>query len=167
MDDVIPPFQDSDSTTSLVEQNETSSEVSNCLVYNGTFCLQSIQSCFTDNDSAVYISPPKVQGEVEMDLQLLLGLFNAKTELCSIGALRFFCQYLLRPCDSNGTVYLPSSADCNVLRSQTCTTEWEATNVVLAALNREQLPECEMLPMISSSSCEGKLEQQVKIVAGI
>ena len=113
--------------------------------------LQSQQSCLPDRlgSSDIHISPRdgEDQEELEIQAQLLLNglsspLISASPE-CEEAVLPFLCLYLFSLCDSNGTLYQPSSMDCVTISTVVCAREWIiATNF----LGQEALPQCELLP---------------------
>ena len=116
--------------------------------------LQSQQSCLPDRlgSSDIYITPRDGvdQEELEIQAELLLNglsspLISASPE-CVEAVLPFLCLYLFRLCDSNGTLYQPSSGDCVTISTVVCEREWIAATTILGP---ERLPQCELLPMTS------------------
>ena len=116
--------------------------------------LQSQQSCLPDRlgSSDIYITPRDGvdQDELEIQAELLLNglssqLISASPE-CEEAVLPFLCLYLFRLCDSNGTLYQPSSGDCVTISTVVCEREWIAATTILG---QERLPQCELLPMTS------------------
>ena len=77
-------------------------------------------------------------------MQLLNGLsFISASPECEKAVLPFLCLHLFGLCDSNGTLYHPSSMDCETISTEVCQREWTAaTNL----LGQETLPRCESLP---------------------
>ena len=109
--------------------------------------LQSQQDCLPDRleSSDIYISPRDGVDQDELEIQaglLLNGLSSASPE-CVEAVLPFLCLYLFRLCDSNGTLYQPSSGDCVTISTVVCEREWIAATTILGP---ERLPQCELLP---------------------
>ena len=128
-----------------------------CDSYTGDVCrdvLQSQQSCLPDGlgSSEIHISPRDGdnQEELEIQAQLLLNglsspLISASPE-CEEAVLPFLCLYLFSLCDSDGTLYQPSSMDCVTISTVVCAREWIIATMLLG---QERLPQCESLPMTS------------------
>ena len=117
--------------------------------------LQSQQDCLPDrlgsDDIFISLRSGGNQEDLEMQARFLLnGLsFIGVSPECEKAALPFLCLYLFRLCDSNGTLYQPSSMDCVTISTNVCKREWtEATNL----LGQEALPQCESLP-VTTLSC--------------
>ena len=114
--------------------------------------MQSQQDCLPDRlgSSDIHISPRDGEDQEELEIQakLLLNglsspLISASPE-CEEAVLPFLCLYLFSLCDSNGTLYQPSSMDCVTISTVVCAREWIiATNF----LGQEALPQCELLPV--------------------
>ena len=67
---------------------------------------------------------------------------------CEEAVLPFLCLYLFGLCDSNETLYQPSSVDCVTISTVVCAREWiAATNI----LGQDALPQCGLLP--STNKC--------------
>ena len=103
---------------------------------------------------ALCISSTQSQDDVEEAVNTVLH--NYASTVCKARMLPFLCQYLFGPCDNNGKVYLPSSAECTVLSSEICTEEWSKTSKFLELEGMERLPSCELLPK-PAIKCEGIL----------
>ena len=113
--------------------------------------LQSQQDCLPDRlgSSDIRISPRDGVDQEELEIQagLLLNglsspLISASPE-CEEAVLPFLCLYLFGLCDSNGTLYQPSSGDCVTISTVVCEREWIAATTILGP---EVLPQCELLP---------------------
>ena len=115
--------------------------------------LRSQQDCRPDSQgsSDIYISPREDdQEDLEIQAELLLNglsspLISASLE-CEEAVLPFLCLYLFSLCDSDGTLYQPSSMDCVTISTDVCEREW---NVATMLLGQGRLPQCESLPMTS------------------
>ena len=127
-------------------------------VYTGDVCRDELlrqQGCLSDRlgSSDVYISlrDGDNQEELEMQaMQLVNGLsFISASPECEKAVLPFLCLYLFGLCDSNETLYRPSSMDCVTISTGVCEREWmAATNF----LGQGALPQCESLP-VESLTC--------------
>ena len=114
--------------------------------------LQSQQDCLPDRlgSSDIYISPRSGENQEDLEMQatflfngLSSPLISASPE-CDKAARPLLCLYLFRLCDSNGTLYQPSSMDCVTVSTDVCEREWAvATNL----MGQQGLPQCELLPV--------------------
>ena len=115
--------------------------------------LQSQQDCLPDRvgSSDVYISLPDGdnQDDIEIRARTLVrfGLPRVGTSPeCQEAVVPFLCLFLYPLCDSEGTLYRPSSMDCVTISTGVCEREWmEAVNL----LGPGVLPQCESLPSTS------------------
>ena len=113
------------------------------------------QNCLSDRlgSSDVYISLHDGDNQEELEMQAMqlvngLSFIRASPE-CEKAVLPFLCLYLFGLCDSNGTLYRPSSMDCETISTDVCEREWmAATNI----LGQSALPQCESLP-VESLTC--------------
>lgn len=142
--------------------NETllNSSNSQCFpeVYGGSVCrsaLQSLQNCIPNlcNSTEIYISPDRMQNEVEAELASLLGGLQllSPSPTCLAAVVPFLCFYYFGLCDS-GELYQPSFEDCATIASETCRVEFQAA--INLGLGRDRLPQCELLSDSSDSSSE-------------
>ena len=126
-----------------------------CTPYMGDVCkdaLQSQQDCLPDRLGSSDIYIPLLGGENQKDLEVQarlllngLSIIGASPE-CEKAVLPFLCLYVFRLCDSDGTLYQPSSMDCLTISTGVCEREWmEAVNL----LGPGVLPQCESLPSTS------------------
>jgi hypothetical protein len=67
----------------------------------------------------------------------------------------FLCRYAYQPCDDLGQILVPSRNQCIYFRDVMCPQGWE----LLVSLYRDQLPDCETLPVNPTESFCNKTSQ--------
>ena len=114
-----------------------------------SFLLQ-YKSCNSavNGSNDVFISSNVNVQESENIASELKILQNLLSPQCRAVSLPFICLYLFPLCGENGTVYLPSSEQCNSISTDICKGEWVMAQEVISSL-----PNCALLPNVSSCNC--------------
>ena len=95
------------------------------------------------------------QEDVELQVNSLLNRFqllNPSPE-CSEVVEPFLCLYYFGLCDSSGELYLPSTGECETLKTQTCAREFQ---IAISFLGNASLPQCSTLPSDREIDCSGE-----------
>ena len=67
----------------------------------------------------------------------------------------FLCRVAFQPCDSNSYIHLPNKTTCENIRDKICQREWESLQNI--TMNSSLLPNCSLLPDVSTPPTCGKL----------
>ena len=128
-------------------------------IYTGAICrdaLQVHQGCLVESYSGedIFIPSDRDQQQIEIRVNQLVGglQFVQPSPECQEAVLPLLCFYFFGLCDSSERLQLPSSEQCETVRSETCAREWEEA---ISFLGSGQLPECEFLPNTTSTECAG------------
>lgn len=142
----------------IVVANGALDNTSQCFneVYEGTICgstLKSLQDCspdYSDTSEKVFIASGGNQYIKEEHVkQLLSGLqLLSPSPECQAAIAPLLCSYYFGICDSTGDLYLPTFKECETVATGICANEFKSA---VDLLGRENLPNCELLPVTSDS----------------
>ena len=139
-----------------------------CLTkYTGMQCLESLQSCSSNEESSLdifissYIDDQSATEELFATIMFGLDTLAQPSKECRKRLVPFLCLHYFGLC-KDGVEYGPNRADCLDIRDNVCKSEWQEGNNLLISHGFQPLPNCSIFSdnelVCNTNNCESAIK---------